>query len=472
MYTPPALARSRHVGAQELLERIAAARERALELRCRGAGELAYRPVCACGFGAAGDAREGIAEALAAFEAARAELDATLARFFEREDVRTRVRAFVDEGLAADERTHEYARGRAPLPGAEDVALFDEHLAGIELVRRVPLAELAPALGGRTFEREEAVAAFARWLERLGAGRVRFEGAEEAGGAELARWCLRQALRSGVALPDGLRGLEQAAELVGPEEVGEAARARPESLGLPRALEDRVLGWMLNGTLELPRAGLAGSAAVEALRALRSGELPRTPARLAERVARAYSAHARLDPVGGEVWRRWLDALARAPLEPEPPPLAAALRERAEDQWLVVDCLGAPLVAALGSRLAALFAPWRLAGVEHALAGETTTTDAFYRELAAAGLARRLEKLDAVDQLVHARDVPFDDLARLALAELEIGWRRFAERFDASRPLLVLADHGFRLAPGGRGYTHGGPSTLERLVPLIALVPA
>jgi hypothetical protein len=29
--------------------------------------------------------------------------------------------------------------------------------------------------------------------------------------------------------------------------------------------------------------------------------------------------------------------------------------------------------------------------------------------------------------------------------------------------VLIFGDHGFRLSRDGRGFTHGGPSTLERL---------
>ena len=38
-------------------------------------------------------------------------------------------------------------------------------------------------------------------------------------------------------------------------------------------------------------------------------------------------------------------------------------------------------------------------------------------------------------------------------------------------PLLVFADHGFRIAPDGRSYVHGGSSTLERTVPVLHLLP-
>ena len=463
-YRVPALARSRHVGVEGELAALERARARARELFCDGVGDLAFRPVCACGFGA----DDGIETVLADFERARDAVERELARFFERDDVRRRVREWVDEGLEADETTLAYAQGSVPLPGIEDVALLDRHLLGLELVRRVSLGHLAPALAGRTLEPDAAVRAFTEFLEQLGAGRVRFEGPTADAGVDprVARWCVEQALAHGVALPEGLEALGDVP--LDPAAVSAAALARLEALGLPRELEERVLAWMLEGKLAASASGGPLSAAI---RALSDGVVPSAPGLLAAEAARAYAAHARLERLGGERWRAWLDGLADAALDPEPPPLAEVLRARAEEQWLVVDCLGAPLVAALEERLAALFAPWRVAGVEHALAPRETTTDAFYRELTGAGLARKLVKLDAIDQLVHGRDEPFDDLARLALAELEIGWRRVVEELDAARPVLLFADHGFRLAADGRGYGHGGPSTLERLVPLVSLAP-
>ena len=63
----------------------------------------------------------------------------------------------------------------------------------------------------------------------------------------------------------------------------------------------------------------------------------------------------------------------------------------------------------------------------------------------------------------------FEDLVRLALAELATEARALLRDLDPRRPLIVTADHGFRLAPDLRRYVHGGPSTLERLVPVIEL---
>jgi hypothetical protein len=36
---------------------------------------------------------------------------------------------------------------------------------------------------------------------------------------------------------------------------------------------------------------------------------------------------------------------------------------------------------------------------------------------------------------------------------------------------MVFGDHGFKLTADGKGFTHGGTSMLERLVPVLKLEP-
>jgi hypothetical protein len=85
---------------------------------------------------------------------------------------------------------------------------------------------------------------------------------------------------------------------------------------------------------------------------------------------------------------------------------------------------------------------------------------------------RPLEKIDVVDELLHRRSLRFDELCSLALAELRIALGRVRDRLDPQRALVVFADHGFRLDPDdGRRWSHGGASTLERVVPVLRLDP-
>jgi hypothetical protein len=170
-------------------------------------------------------------------------------------------------------------------------------------------------------------------------------------------------------------------------------------------------------------------------------------------------------------WLERLESLAGTALADSPPPLMEALRAHASVPWVVIDAFGIQLLDMLAAELAAIFPAWRLESASFALAPGATTTDAFYRELAATGTRHPIEKVNTVDRLLHERFLAFDDLCRLAATELRIACRSLRSTLDAERPLLLFADHGFRIAPDGGSYLHGGGSTLERLVPVWLLVP-
>ena len=101
-----------------------------------------------------------------------------------------------------------------------------------------------------------------------------------------------------------------------------------------------------------------------------------------------------------------------------------------------------------------------------------TTTDGWYRQLAEAGVAHPMIKIDVIDDLIHSRRLPLGDLVRVAVAELTAACRRVRSRLDASGRVTLFADHGFRLSADGARYEHGGSATLERLVPVWDLTPA
>ena len=126
-----------------------------------------------------------------------------------------------------------------------------------------------------------------------------------------------------------------------------------------------------------------------------------------------------------------------------------------------------PFVRELDSLLPA----WRLESRDFALAPAETTTEACFRRLIESDAAKPFAKIDAVDALLHERFCDFDDLASLAVAELRAACRKLSRRLDPGKLLVVFADHGFRIDAEGRRYVHGGPSVLERLVPLLRLGP-
>ncbi len=470
-WRPPAVARSRHLGLAETLAALDETRRTAEARRCRGLVNLDFQPVCTCGFD--GDRAPTEAE-LKRFEELRERIESALRVFFRQDSVRARLRAWTDEGHERNAATQAYLEGRADVPEIANVELFDRHLAGIELVKEVDIEPVLALLAERPWERSALVAAFDELLGRHGAARLRFRGAGSASASPLPAWCAEQAVRHGVGLPAGLTAaeLEEINGALRPEWFGEAALDRLEDLGLPEAAADRAAGWLLEGRIapapgERPPRSALIAAVVEVL----VPTTPRSPREFAALAACLYGCHQRMSRIGGERWLERLDQLAGAPVVGDLPPLVEALRRFEDHQWVLLDALGLALLPMLEENVEALFAAWRPGETAFAAAGAETTTDGCYGILVRAGFDRAFEKVNAVDAMLHERFLPFDDLDRFAAAELHLACKTLVPKLDRSRPVLLFADHGFRMARDGRSWVHGGPSALERVVPLLPLAP-
>ena len=460
---------SRHLGLEAVLEAIDECRRRAADLRCRGLANLDFQPACTCGFDGESSPLQDV---LCRFEDLIDELEQAKMRFFGQQEVRKRLRDWVGEGLEVNPRTLAYVEGKEPYPEVENVQLFDRHLAGLELVKEIDPRQILDLLGGQLWDRGSLVREVERFVERFGDARLRFSAAPTCGPSSVAIWCVEQALRFGVSLPQGLGvpELAEAAETLRPDHVGAAALERLEELGVGQEMEDRVIRWILSEQVTAPDSHAVSPLVAAACEVLRPSE-PRTTEDLAELSRGLYRHHDRLVGIEPRAWLERLDRLARvAPASPVRS-LTEALEERSEAQWVVIDGLGLPLVHVLRDQLSELFPGWRLESFEAALVSEQSTTDGFYRRLLEAGINRPLEKIDCVDTLLHERFVPLDDLGRLALAELRVSSRRIRERLDPRKSVVVFADHGFRIARDGTSYQHGGPSMLERLAPVFFLAP-
>jgi hypothetical protein len=353
-----------------------------------------------------------------------------------------------------------------------DVAAFDQYLSGVELAAEVDLATVAELLQQRSWEPSELLRELGRMFSLRGGRRLRFAGRLAAGlPVEVIEWCAEQCVKHGAPLPKGLARAEIAAigGALRPEWVSAAAVSRLEKLGLDQAGTDRVAGWLLDGHVPLPESGRADSPIVAAVFETVHPSPPLTPRDLAAASARLYAVHESMWRVARERWLERLDAAAGAPLGGVPS-LTEVLKAAAATQWLLIDCLGLPLVEALEPVVFEALAEWKSEPARFAEVSAPTTTDACYRDLLDVGGAR-LEKIDVVDELIHGDFLPFPDLLSVCATRLRTACKARRERLDPSAPLVVFADHGFRIARNGRGYVHGGASTLERLVPVWHLRP-
>lgn len=465
-WQPPAVAVSRHLGIADSLRALENARRESQRLRCRGIVDLNFQPVCSCGF----DGKEApVVSHLQRFEATRADIEHQLRLFFQQDAVKARMHDWQRQGFETSVQTLAYLEGKRALPEVREIDLLDKHLGGLELVREVDQSLVTELLRQRVWEPAELRAALAEFLGRLDDGRrVRFVGGEvETFPQALAAWCAEQTLRHGIALPSGLGrdALAAVGKSIRPEWVGSEALARLDQLGLDDTTVDSILTWLQEGQVSMRDGSDLGSGPVAALSQLSGASMPASPDELAAASEQLYRHHHRLRRIAGPQWLARLEAIANAEIG-ELPRLPELLSRQLQAQWLLLDCLGLPLIRPLQPLFEELFGAWEPPHLVFSSVTEETTTDACYRDMLEAGIAHGFHKLNAVDELVHGDFMPFDDLAARVVTELRIGAGRLKAQLDPAQPLVVFADHGFRLDASGNAYCHGGPSTLERVVPV------
>ena len=468
-YQIPALARSRHLMLNDLVREIDALIARARTERCPVLTSLEFQPVCRCGF----DGSESpLAETLRRFESASQRLETEMSLFFQQDRVKSKFRDWVNQGLEVSTPALSYLEGKRDYPDVENLSLFDQHLSGLELVKPVEAATLVDLIADRVWEKPALMKAMEEFFHRAGPRIIfrRNSSGTEPTAKELLAWCYEQALRSGSPLPPVFSREQQrlAADLIDPRWIGQASLSKLDHMGLGEAAVEQILDMILKGQASLP-GDQRGCDAVMAACELRNPRLLCTADQLAQKIECLYSQHARLIKLNPEAWLALLDRLATAELADTTDRLELKLRAHADAQWIVVDCLGVPLLSTIRSLLPGALPQWQLRSVDFALVSHRTSTDAFYAGLIEQEFKKSFDKIDAVDHLIHERNVGMEDLARLARAELEIAFRKLSRRLDATKSVLIFGDHGFRLSSDGRSFTHGGPSTLERLVPVLLL---
>ncbi|MGH8580009.1 MAG: hypothetical protein ACREVK_07795, partial [Gammaproteobacteria bacterium] len=464
-WRPPELAASRHLGIGELLSELEQCRREATRLACSTLVDLDYQPQCSCGFD--GDTAP-IAAQLERFEHLRTAIEAQLRLFFQQDTVKTRLRDWHREGIEPNSGTLSYLEGQDPYPEVRDVASLDRYLSGLDLTVELDLAPVVELLRKRVWERKRLLAAIEKEFARQGDKRLRFTGDRGAKASPaLYEWCAEQCLKFGVPLPPGLgrATLDGITQCLRPEWAGRDAVEHLSALGFDEAGETKLLQWISDGHIPLPEPVDPKDPLLAAVAMLLRPTAPANATELARSAQAMYLAHARLQRIRGERWLGCVNGLAETTLSGLPP-LVEVLKAHSVAQWVLIDCLGLPLVLSLEPVLQGLLSAWRHRPAQYAELSQGGSTDACYREILGADIAHSFKKIDAIDKLIHAERRSFDELLTLAKAELEIAFKRLSPQLDPEQALLVFADHGFRLSPDGRRYQHGGLSTLERVVPV------
>jgi hypothetical protein len=143
-YRPPDVSRSKHIGAVDLVLELETMQSKARGAICRGLSALDFQPLCWCGF----DGKESpITKVVQEFENKVKLLESELALFFQQDKVKAKVKEWVNQKVEMNSQTVSYLEGKSSYPKVENVAIFDQHLSGMELTRSVEADSLLDFLG-------------------------------------------------------------------------------------------------------------------------------------------------------------------------------------------------------------------------------------------------------------------------------------------------------------------------------------
>ncbi len=451
---PPAVSRSALVGRAAQAAKLDALFERARRVRCRKLVDLSFQPRCTCGFDGE---RAGISSIIDAIGEERRTLEEGLVAAFADPDIAARVRDWLASGPERAELARAWLDGEAAWPEVHDIDGLDRLFE--DGPRILDLDAAVSRLGDdRVWSSAELGRALSAWASSLGPGRFRIGGSPE-----VAAWCVARCLETGEPLPKGISGASLDELPVGPS--AEALRGL-ESLGLAEPLVVEVARRVAEG-LAVPHDA---SPLVLAAGEIARPSVPTSPESVGLLAARLYRAHERLQALGPG-WLERLDAVARGAGVEEPPELVDLLKSEQASTWWV-DAFGLAMLPGLRGALPGLVPGFRLDSIRIARVLPPTTTDACRTALAEAGIPLPVAKCDTIDVSLHR--LPrwsLDRMIEVALPDLRRSGRRVAEAAAPGMPILLFADHGFRLDHDGTRWVHGGDSALERWVPVIRYVP-
>ncbi len=470
-WQPQRISSSRHLGLARELAKYEQVLGRVAARRCARIDNLTYQPFCHCGFDGS---KAPIDEDVAKLEQLKMEIERQTKHFFQQKKVRQRVAQWQGEGIECNQATQDYVANKSAWPEIRDLKLFDNYLDGVEVTQAIDADELIDYIGRKPWVPEKLGLAMREWANGFNQyASVRMDKRETSSDAPLLAWITQQVLQTGARLPDSLTTRQQSAISgnMRPEWVKPGLWRSLDELGFQPSAVARLLAWVIDGTLSgLPGSGLSPS--VEIACSIGGSIGCDDPGKLAVLAAQYYRKHELFLQAAPRAWLKHLDAMAGHEFPTPIPGLERYLADNPPKQWLVLDAFGLPLLAWIKDELPQWLPGWEIGKIEFVKVSVKSTTDAFYRSLLDSEAAPVFAKIDTIDEQLHERFLPFDDLQNVLAVEIPIAIKRRVGEFQTDTTLMISGDHGFRISRDGKRYEHGGSSTLERVIPVIQMMPA
>lgn len=473
-YQIPQIAMSQHLALSAKVHRWEGLFRKTKKEMCRNLSSLEFQPHCCCGFL---NQSSPILAPMNELENIRSEIESELKLFFQQTPVQQKVRQWLESDPPKDQTdwraVKEYLQGDIPFPDIKEIAFLDQHLAGIKTHQTISIEQVAGFLCGTTWEKETLKRDFSNWLNGYGQ-RIRFEDnlAEPDRQAEgVFLWAGHQALTTGTPLPAGLSLRERAiiAERLERSWVCTASIGKLEHLGLGDEAVNKILGWLISGSLDkIDLSSVGDSELCRVVRYLLQPPKITTVEQWENNLQLLYTNHRRFLHLDRERWLGALESLANCEFHLRAEPLLEVLSRERDSQWVILDCFGLPLVKTVMGEINKYLHVWQLQGITYTLVDSPTQTSNFYLHLVESSFKKSFEKINVIDELLHTEQF-FDGLVPKVQGELTVALKSLSKKLDPALPVLLFSDHGFRVSHDGRSLVHGGGSMLERLVPVVKL---
>ncbi len=465
----PTVGRSRHLGLSSELMQYEQLRKSTSDNICKAIAKLDYQPFCHCGFN--GDETE-VEKQLQQLAQLKQTIEQQLLHFFRQNKVKQRLSQWSQEGIERNKQTQQYIAGNEKLPQIEELDLFDSFLSGVEITQEIDGDHFVQQFCNTQWDPDDLATAMQQWVAGIKQyASVRITGNTTSQRDNLLEWITQRALEHGCKLPENLsqKQHQTITQAIRTEWVKPILWQNLDNMGFDNSARIKLLGFFHEGPLQTPPdATLSNSARAvqqmgKALKATSYQDL----ALISEQ---HYSLHPLMMQLDKKSWLRQLNNLANHPLQELKIPLRNYLTENSPAQWLVLDAFALPLLNIIISHLSNWFPGWKINRTDFCMAPNKTTTEEFYKEILQGERVKFL-KINVIDEQIHQRFLEFNNLQKIVITELSIAIKDILKHLDNDKPLMISADHGFRISADGKTYQHGGSSTLESVIPVIWLDP-
>lgn len=471
----PKMAFSSNLSLSLTLDRWEKLRDKVKSERCTQLTSLDFQPLCACGFL---NETAPILTSMKDWEQALTDIHEELRLYFQQDSVKDKVKQWWEEDPPSNRQDWEavkaYLDARADFPDLEEMALLDQRLAGLETFQTIESAKLFTFVVGKTWEKEVLKRDLSAWLSAFGP-RIRLVDSKSDGTERdvenLLRWAVREALETGHPLPPALSMKMKTAifECLETGWIKEAGLRRIEELSLGDKATEKILGWMLREDPAIDLSGCQDSALCKLAFWLKHPPAFGSTQEWERAIRLAYTQHHRFMRLVPKEWLFFLGELANTRTDVRDT-LMGILADERTAQWLCIDGMGILAIVETLEEASSGFLAWNAQPPRYALVESPTSTDNFYRSLISRGFEKSIEKINEIDELIHS-EFSYQDFIGKVSGILEAAFRRLSRKLDPALPILIFSDHGFRVSQDGCSLSHGGSSLLERVVPIVKLLP-